>query len=513
VILVGLLPSLIFAERKATNPYVNTVISHIIVASDGGKLVPVEREGIVISDPYQHGHIGFQGILLAVVKVCGVSPKYVQFLPIGGVLVPLLYYVLFKKILGSDMMASLFTIYVAYEPMLSKGHFSIQAYAWSRTLLMVFLVLCIRMLNKRTAANILLLVMIYAGTFLIYWTTPIWMLTLWASITILPMLQTLIIRRTRDREGNTLALVLVFLIIYLGFSKVLYQYLPAVADAVYGGPDEGWSLFSWQIRDLLGGNRESGPYEYAGALVAKPLLGWLLAARYIVLFVPHAIYILSRIKDVIKTRSLASIIQDQADLVIWGSFFLVFVHVGAYAMRGHVSLRPAILVFPITGIMCISQLKFPKSVGLVFALTLVFLSVVGFYLHYQETSSYDVESSAQWLLDHSEEATALTDIYTSQKHLLEQIEKDRWLTMTLYDPSAYRFLIQGEQALTDEQTGREWDYVIIDMNRLEQPVLSGGWIVYEPLSNHFQEIQNNTSLNVVYDEGRFLILRANASLQ
>jgi hypothetical protein len=514
VVLICLLPSLILAEWRATNPYVNTIISHVMSAFDDGRLIPVEQGGVIISDPYQHGHIGYQSILLTIIKVCQVSPKYVQFLPLGGLFVPFLCFVLFRKILGSDALASLFAVYIAYEPMLSKGHFNVQAYAWARILFLTFLVLCVRILNKRTTENILLLLIIFVGTFLIYWTTPVWMLTLWAFISVIPILQTRLAGRTRGSEKQSISLALVFIVIYMAFSGILYQYLPAVAEAVYGGPEEGWTLFTWQIRELFGGAREPGPYEYAGATLTNPLLGWLLFTRYVVLLAPHVAYMLSRLKAVVQSRSLNSIIQDQADLLIWGGLLVVIVHTGSYALRGHMSFRPVLLLFPITGIISINQLKLSKVVRLIFPLMLAFLSVFGFFLHYQEIPSYSVESSAQWLLDRSEEATALTDLYIANNHLLEQLERARWLTMDLYDPIAYRFLVEGEQALmADQNAEHRWDYVIIDISRLQQPVLSGGWKVYEPLSNHFQEILDNTNLNVVYDEGRFLILQTSISPQ
>ncbi len=509
VILICFVPAFVLAERKKTAPYFNTVISHVIAAFDGGKLVSIDQGDRAISDPYKHGHIGYQTILLTVAKVCGVSPKYVQFLPVGGLLVPFLYFILFRKMLASDGLAFLFAIYIAYEPMLSKGQFNVHAYAWSRTLFLTFFILCIHILDKRTAGAILLLLFVFVGTFLIYWTTPVWMLTLWASISVIPILQTFVVKSSRNPKEQSISLALVFVVIYLAFSKVLYQYIPAVADAVYGGPEEGWAMFSWQIKNLIMGDSQGpGPYEYAGAAVTNQLLGWLLMLRYIVLFLPHAIYALSYARDVVKTRSLIPSGQTRDSLLLFGGVIVVIVHSVSYALRGHMSLRPALFVLPITGILCLDQLKLPRAVRLIFPLTLVLVAVSGFFLHYQETSSYDVESSAQWLLEHSEEATVLTDMNTAQKYLLEQVESGRRLTTMLYDPLAYQLFVEGEHLLTEEERARyQWDYVVIDHSRLDQPLVSGGWRLYEPLSIHLQDISDDDRMNVIYDEGRFLILQ------
>ena len=278
-ILVCLIPALLLAQWKATDPYFNTVVSQIMTAFDGGKLLPVTHGNIEISDPNKLGHIGFQGLLLALAKILGVSPKYLQFIPIGGLIVPFLYYLLIRKITESNWIAFLLAVYVGYESMLSINQYNLHAYVWSHFLFLSFFILCIRILHRRTAVDVILLFIVYVGTFLIYWTTPIWMITLWASIMILPILLAFTSKTSRPIGRYTISMVLVFVIIYLVFSQVLYQYIPVVVRAEYGDPEAGLELYIWQLLNVLFGRQPSTPYEYAGSSLTNPWLGWLLALR------------------------------------------------------------------------------------------------------------------------------------------------------------------------------------------------------------------------------------------
>jgi hypothetical protein len=512
LIIACFFPSFLLAERRITDPYFNTVISQVMAGFEDGKLTPVMGGETVVSDPYELGHLAYPTVLLTIAKICGVSPKYVQFLPIGGLLVPLLMFVLLRKILRSNVLAAMFALYVAYEPMLSEGHFNTFAYAWARPLFFTFFIIIVRLLNKRTPEDILLLVLVYVGTFLIYWTTPLWMLVLWTSIFLFMTMQTWFDRHSQSHGKQSVSLVLVFGIIYLAFSRLLYQYIPTIVDAVYGGPEEAWTLFIWQIKELLWSSQEPGPYAYVGATSTNPVLGWALFARYIVLLIPIGIYIIIKMQNIVKSHSLVQAGQTRLSPLIWGGLAIVIVHVSVYALRGHISFRPVLLVFPIIGAICIEQLQVPKVLRPLFPLLLSFLAIFGFFLHYPETQKYDVESSAYWLLERAEGTKVLTDLYTSQEYLVEQIERDIWLERSVFDTIAYEFVVKGEEALISHGLPRDrWDYVIIDNDRLQHPILSGGWRLYEPLSAHFQEFRNNSSLNAVYDEGRFLIISTSVS--
>jgi hypothetical protein len=412
-----------------------------------------------------------------------------------------------RQILDSNILATLLAVYFSFDPTLSKGHFNVHAYAWSRALFLVFFFLCVKILHKRTTGAVTLLIIVYVGTFLIYWTTPVWMLVLWASVALIPVIQKLFSADTDSSNQQPIAMVLFFVIVYLAFSKVVYDYIPVVADSLHGGPEEGWALFRWQILKIFARTEEIGPYAYVGATTTNPLLGWELLIRYIILIVPHILYLGVYIKGVVaKKHTLLPASNQPRDLLIWGGLLAIIMHTGGYMLRGHVSFRPALLILPITGILCLQRIKLSEKFQLGFLLPLALLSVTGFFLHYLELPTYDVEHSAQWLLEQGEGASVLTDLNTSQKLLLEQVERDVWIQAVGYTPDDYGYVV-GDDALEYGPTEIGWSYVVVDHGLIDQPVISGGWNLFEPLSSFLSDLYENTNLNLVYDDGRYLIFQ------
>jgi hypothetical protein len=142
-----------------------------------------------------------------------------------------------------------------------------------------------------------------------------------------------------------------------------------------------------------------------------------------------------------------------------------------------------------------------------FVATLSLLAVVGFFLGYPNTVSFDIEPSAQWFFQHARGVRVLTDLHTAGKYQLEQVERQQRLSIDVYDSTAYHLIVGEQSAAPVQETLKErWDYLIVDLERLEQPVLGRGWQVYEPLSRYFRQIYDNHALNAVYNDGRFLIL-------
>gem|GEM_PF-7091488 len=423
-------------------------------------------------------------------------------------MVPFLAYALARRVSFSEVEAFLLAVYFAYDPTLSQGHFNVHAYAWTRALLLVFLLIYVRILERRTPREILLLVLIFVATFLIYWTTPVWMIFLLVPMCLTQVVGTRRAGTSRVSSGASVALLLAFLVIYLAFSKVLYdQYLPAVVRSVYGDPEEAWVSFVWHISRLFFEPQGSGPYQYAGSSLANTWLSWVLVARYVVLFPPHVTYIVIRLWKSVRTRSLSPLDLRGATVLIWGAATTVVGHTIIYSLRGHVSFRPALVLFPITGLICIHRLKFPRSVRLGFVATLSLLAVVGFFLGYPNTVSFDIEPSAQWFFQHARGVRVLTDLHTAGKYQLEQVERQQRLSIDVYDSTAYHLIVGEQSAAPVQETLKErWDYLIVDLERLEQPVLGRGWQVYEPLSRYFRQIYDNHALNAVYNDGRFLIL-------
>lgn len=507
VVIIGFVPALVLSRERVSDPYFNTIISQSLAGFDEGAIVPLKHDDVVISDPNKQGHLGYNALILATAKVSGVPPEVVRFLPIGGLLLPLLYFILSKKLTGSNLAASFMALYVAYEPMLSQGHYNVHVYAWARCLFIVFLLLCVSALDAWKTKTILLLTIVYSGTFLIYWTVPVWMLTIWGIIT----LALLVRKRVESVDGSSSqkaywALFVAFVVIYLGFSKVLYQYIADIADVVYGGPNDGLRFFGWQLMRLLGGSQAPGPYEFAGGTTENSLLLWVLATRYLVLVAPLIIYFSSIVIKMVTSGIPWNLIKSKYAPLILGGFATVLIHIIIYLMRGHVSLRPALLIFPLVGSLCIRELRAQRYLVIGFAFILSVLSVVGFALNLKDLRSNVVHSSANWILSHFQGTKVLTDLNTAHEYLIVEAEEDSWIDIRNYDSNNYSLLLETNDVVYQSgSTTPKWDFAIVDMKNIDKPVLSSGWRTYEPLASYLEEILWNERLNMVYSDGHYAI--------
>lgn len=505
--IIGYVPALILTREKVADPYFNTIISQSLAGFEDGIIVPLKHADLVISDPNQQGHLGYNALILAISKTGGVPPNIVRFLPIGGLILPLLYFILAKKISGSNLAAIFLALYVAYEPMLSQGHYNVHVYVWARCLFIVFLLLCVNILDGQINETIMILTMVYAGTFLIYWTVPIWMLTIWGIITVVLLLRKRLKSVYRKSIQNVdWALFLAFIVIYLGFSKVLYQYLADIAGSVYGGPNDGLNFFGWQLMRLLGGSQAPGPYEFVGGTTENSTLLWVLVVRYLVLVAPLFLYILTVSMKTITSKFSRDPFEYKYAPLILGGFAAVVVHVVIYLTRGHVSLRPALLIFPLVGILCILEMNKQTKFVVGFASILAFLSIIGFALNLKDLRSNVVRSSADWFLNHFQGSTALMDLNTAHEYLIVEAEEDLWIANINYDSTNYSYFLETTNSVNlSGNSPPNWDFAIVDLKNIEKPILSTGWKTYEPLESHFDEILLNERLNMVYSDGYYAI--------
>jgi hypothetical protein len=460
-------------------------------------------------------HQGYEMMLLVIAKATGLSAKGIQFLPIGGLILPILYFAVSKKIFKSTLFASLLIIYVSYDPTLIPGHYNVFAYAWTRALFLIFILIYIRLLREKRLTEIPLLILTFIGTFSIYWTTSGWMILFAISVNLILLSQIVIGKDERAKRRLTLNMTLIFIVIYLMFSDVFYhEFLEVVLRGRFGsGPQEALPLFYTQLEGLLIGTSALAHEKYLVAPTSNPIVGWTLLFRYLVILVPIAIYILVRLKRFCKTKSMGLNKLDVHSYLLWPLFIVGILHTLTYIAYGHVSFRYIVFMFPIVTLLCLGRLRVKtlfKTIALIILLILVIVGFISFVESFLQPTKYaDIEPSADWLSTVADEKSViLTELDTAGKYLVVGASHELFFSTRCYNSSKYEKLVESRYySNRNEELKNIADYIVMDKKSAHLPIVSVGWKYYEPLSYHIEAIENNVNIHKVYDDGAVWIFR------
>ena len=222
-----------------------------------------------------------------------------QFLPLGSIVLSLLFFAFFKRLLGSAILASAMTLYMMMNPSQLGGVYSVFAYAAGTALYLGFILLFLRVQRTRRLPEILLLFAVAVAANAIHYAYTVWII-----LTALIMnAQIWVMRRSADGSQHarmpeyTIAFVLFVVVIFLGFSKVFYNaYLPVLGQAdVLGG---GWASFFHRLplpasgRSLLSSILGIAEVSYWASYSRSALVSTLSTLNLLLILAPIGVGIL-----------------------------------------------------------------------------------------------------------------------------------------------------------------------------------------------------------------------------
>jgi hypothetical protein len=500
--LVCFSPALLFSQKKIIDPYNCITLACVEKSLVAGRIASINL-GNFHYDPYAEGNLGYQAIIIIIAEICGLSTKEVAILPIGGIIVPFMFYFLARKLFNSDLLAAFFAIFIAFDPSLSPGHYNVFAYTWERPLLFIFIVLTTKILERgKKWENALLLFLVFVGTFYLYWTTPLIMIIFLFDVNFLLLIQILLGRQDEVKGKLTINSVLAFAVIYLAFNKVLYNdFLPAVVHEKYGTVTDALDqLLAWTGIATQSTRAE----KYTATTSGDPLYDWILMFRYITMLIPIALYVVTKLINICREHKLR-LNFDAYSYLFWPIILAILAQSIVYAARGHLSFRYASILFLPETLIALDRLKVKRLKVFTF-LILLCLIFSGFsiilFKDYPglNKSSDSIGNSAQFLFDKSSyNAKVLMDLNTFGLYLLEGISKQKTLLIkfNFYDSDIYGMIVKTER----NNLGKTIDYVIVNKVIANSPTLAPGWKRYEPLSNYIEDINNNLNIHKIYDNG------------
>jgi hypothetical protein len=501
LISIWLLPGIVlFANGYALEfDYIQNV--RVAASVDQGYLLPLDFGGY----RFMAEHQGSELLRLVLTTVSGLSIQELQSFPIGAVLVPLMFFVLARELVGTKV-AALLSVSVAFDPTVVFGSYSTTVYAWSRPLLLVFLFLYVKLLKNKNSAFVLLSVLVFVGLFTVYWTGSALMVSFAFLVNILAILflSTSEHRRTLAPKVLTLSLALTLLVIYLGFGETVYRLLPVIVGQ--GSAARATSAFfslgqrALQLAGLAGPDPEATATYGSGSVVNT-----IQIFRYLLMALPVFWLVIRQIRKTFMARRL-ELNHDAPFLVLWSLVGVLLTHILINAAYGHASTRYVALFGPLIAVIALDQCNATKRVKVGFAAILGLLACVSFIIAFprspQRASWAEAGAASNWFLDSAARPVLVSNVGTYGMFSMASAPQAP-AAYDCYGDDEYAALI-GEDA-GDSESLEPDGYVTID-RKITDHELCPGFRYFEPLSSHLDEMDRNVRLDPIYDNGTIRIL-------
>ncbi|MFX0206729.1 MAG: hypothetical protein ACFFDT_12150 [Candidatus Hodarchaeota archaeon] len=507
------IPGVLLSKNGYSSAFFPVTIAEVEASLESGRLIPYHIPHFTFYTQYA----GYNTMILLIAKVCALAPQQVQFMPIGGIIIPLFFFVIGKKLFGSNLIAALIALYVAFDPSISVKVYNTYAESWSIPLFASLVILYLRILKMEAKHwDLFLISLVFAAAFRMSWSIPAWMVVLSVSLSILLLIE-LFRRKKLAGQKSIFFITLLFVVIYLTGDYVFrQQYLPYIFT---GKAALHIGAFNLQmILEKLGliGVSESEPYLTAPSL--SILSNWLNIIRYALILSPIVIYLfvkfkIIRYKKFTLEREAEPQSLDVLYLFIWASIILAGWHILASTAYGIIRFTIILFFFPFTAVACLCRTTFKKVVRLAVPLLLAVLAIANFAVFLNETTPQikyvDTNPSSSWLAEHCRDQVKIIGGFaTTSKFLANGIAEGVVYNINWVTSENYAHLVEAEYRLNRYIYFRNWcQYFVINKKFADRSLFGNQWKFFTPFSNYLDEINENINLSRVYNDGLVWILR------
>jgi len=505
-LLIVSIPPIFYSAQGVTDPF---LFRHIAFVQKFLHAVHFPLKDVVFSPTYIPGTIA---TLITLSKISGIPPKTLQFLPIIGIILPIAYYTLCKKVSNSTILACIVTIIMMYgvSPI---TFFTVWVHAWAFLLFLIFILIYFELFKKRDIKRIILLLIVFISIHFSSYSVEMWAVSFSIIMNLLLVGIIFISKSEQIKSKLTFNLSLAFLTIFLAFNKVIYDsYLSKgrFIDTL----SCGIQFFFHKYESFLPWAKASSPEKYT--YVIHHSIPPLLDLFYLILIIsPILLSILASLNKLLKDKQLVTFMGNlKEDTYFKFTLLLVgVIDIAIYSIRGVITFRYIHFIFPLLTLISLRQLSFKKSfkTGILLILLVIVIFHTGLSWHYGEIisnpSKYaDLEPSADWFLNKSVQKEALIDLRTGDKYLLEATSKNMYFERHYIDSHKYEMIVDSKYSLNkNEYLHRISDYIIINKNL--RWIMCIDWKQYEPFYKYLPEINNNVNINKIYDDNKIWIFK------
>jgi len=504
-ILVSTIVGAHLGRKQLSNPFLHYDIAFTEAARRADR-VEFPDHGSLSGARYGRGR---QLWMIAVGGLLGLESQIpLQFMPIGSVLLSMAYFAMFKRLLGSNVMAGAMTVHQMINPSQLLGLYSTFAYGLGMTLYLGVLLLLVRTFDKKHRVEVVLLFFIGAAINFVHYA-----FTVWVILTVLVLsLWIWLGRRCLQRPvicGKAQHLVpfaLFMLVVFLTCNEAFYDsYLAHVMDAkTLGG---GWAAFfnrlPW-VRTAVGEAAYEFTYRRIELISALSSLHLLLIVTPVIIGVSIWVIACAQ-RRAVRCRTVAG-------LVLWALIPVGVIDTAIYALRGNIGVKYFVLVYPMATVWFVKHLGGRRRafMGIILLLGLsamrLGVELREGQLALEPLSYSETKMPTEWYHQHAlvPDGAVLSDLNLYGKLLVEGAAYDHRPGLLVITPGVYDWLL-GRHATDVEEVARS-DYIILDVGS-EAPLMTPFWRSLEPLRSHRASIAHSNATVKLYDDGAVWILR------
>ena len=370
----------------------------------------------------------FELLIVILIKIGGFTGYQLAFLPIGGILVALSYFVLSRRLFRSNALALMLTLTLMYEPALEQSMYNVYYEGIAFTIYLVAIFSCIGLVIQRKRAYFVCLLLLFIGAQYIHPIFAPWILALFLAYIVAYLFKQ--VRKSILNPRRAWALIFCLLTIHLATSDWFFYYLVMNRDVL--SLQQVISLFVERVMSVGTRSKElTTVTEYIHIQeLGSPYLAQLQLVYHLLTITPVVVYFLFMFKDV-KSRHSSNLLKsnwEQQKLVLWGAGVTSLLNVLLYVFFvGYPGTKYNLFFFPIPATLALFFIlkkskrtrTRAKPIIWVFLLLLLVVNAGKFSLAINETLAIpepysSVQVGADWILKNNRErGIILSDFPTS----------------------------------------------------------------------------------------------------
>lgn len=454
-------------------------------------------------------------IILIISRVTGLAPGVIQFTPIIGMLLPIVYYSLARKFIHSGVIAAIIVLMMMNIPT-PTTFFTIWPHAFGFLSYLIFTLACLHVvqditLKRYKGAWVLLIMIVFFAIHFYSYTAESWAISLSIIYTLL-VITTGLLFKYRVASLKTIGgLTAAFLIVLFAFNQIFFEsYLPR-------GQFISTMLSSSEIflnsNNLFFLSQEIGEYIYQPE--PHPLLS-LLTLLYLSLTVGIILLgVVISVRHLFLYKQSKSIHKKYEREIYWlYSLFMVgAIDMLIYAARGVITWRYIYFIFPLLAgsfLGCITKNERAKIciLTIILCITLVHtgLSWQAEKFVFNPSKYEDTEYSIGWFKANAASPEALIDLRTGNKYLLEFTKKNEEFQRRDVLSDHYKYIVDPEYSTnTNHHLSSIAPYIIMNMDL--KKIESTEWQYFKPFYYYSSDINSNVNLQKVYSDSKIWILK------
>jgi len=513
VVIVAVATSVIVANSADSDPYSFSNMGISAVTDASGRIsVSAFRQMDTGSETQRGTRLVVVLLPVFLHMVTGLPLELIHFLPVTGVLLPIVGYVLVNRLLRSRVYGAFFGLCVALSPNITRTYnMNTAGYGFLFLLLTVFISV---MQVKPTRRNWFLFITFYLMTILSYYTYEFYAFVYVAVFLLLSR-----IPRFR-RGGHTkhvigVGTVLIFLTMTYLIDPLLQIVLEWSGGTFGGNTLNAFANFWSTIAALI--ERESVPTYSGVSLSREAFLVDLVSSVLIV--VPVVYYVLSSV--IRKARSGGEIFYVFHSLLVGAAATTL-----AYAL----SLRYITTSFlystgPLLSIVGLDVWFTRKRLIKGAFMTAILVSLVASFavISITERTSnslsheFAMDKEYIWVGSHSKNARILTSVEESTRLVFATARSGTYknLAIRVYDdqPTKVSFLYLGGSDRLEVMKlhyrfvsqNPVMDFILVNRMNLNERIEGNSWVLLPPLAT-LSPVYNTPGVNVVFDGGDLILL-------